>query len=187
MKKLLCLFLTLALVLASAAAFSEAQPEAALFTKLTLVCFLVDYTPNTLITLAQAGGKVKRFYLLSSAVAILVFPLTWILYSNGAAAWTAYVFFIGFYILKAAVMLAVVHKDTGLPVRKYVREGVWPAVLPMLIVLPVITGLAGLIAPAWWRFLLMAAVGVALMAASIWKIGLTPGEKAYVKSKIHRK
>ena len=31
MKKLLCLFLTLALVLASAAAFSEAQPEAALF------------------------------------------------------------------------------------------------------------------------------------------------------------
>ena len=32
MKKLLCLFLTLALVLASAAAFSEAQPEAFLFT-----------------------------------------------------------------------------------------------------------------------------------------------------------
>ena len=31
MKKLLCLFLTLALVLASAAAFSEAQPEASLF------------------------------------------------------------------------------------------------------------------------------------------------------------
>ena len=32
MKKLLCLFLTLALILASAAAFAEAQPEAALFT-----------------------------------------------------------------------------------------------------------------------------------------------------------
>ena len=32
MKKLLCLLLTLALVLASAAAFAEAQPEAALFT-----------------------------------------------------------------------------------------------------------------------------------------------------------
>ena len=32
MKKLLCLFLTLALVLASAAAFAEAQPEASLFT-----------------------------------------------------------------------------------------------------------------------------------------------------------
>ena len=32
MKKLLCLFLTLVLVLASAAAFAEAQPEAALFT-----------------------------------------------------------------------------------------------------------------------------------------------------------
>ena len=32
MRKLLCLFLTLALILASAAAFAEAQPESAPFT-----------------------------------------------------------------------------------------------------------------------------------------------------------
>lgn len=165
----------------------EVPPEAALFTKLTLVCFLVDYTPNTLITLAQANGRVKRFYLLSSSVAILVFPLAWILYANGAAAWTAYALFIGFYLLKAAVMLRVVHKDTGLPVKKYLREGILPALGPMLIVLPVVCCIAGLIAPAWWRFLLIAALGLVLTAIAIWNYGLTPGEKAFVRSKIGRK
>ena len=165
----------------------EVPPEAALFTKLTLVCFLVDYTPNTLITLAQAHGRVKRFYLLSSAVAILVFPLAWILYANGAAAWTAYALFIGFYILKAAVMLRIVHKDTGLSVKKYLKEAIWPAVVPMLIALPVVICVSRLIHPAWWRFLLIAALGVVQSAAAIWKFGLTAGEKAFVLHKIGKK
>ena len=165
----------------------EVPPEAALFTKLTLACFLVDYTPNTLITLAQANGRVKRFYLLSSGVAILVFPLAWILYANGAAAWTAYALFIGFYILKAVVMLRVVHKDTGLPIGKYVKEGIWPAIVPMLIVMPVVSCVAGLIAPSWWRFLLIAALGFVLTAVAVWNYGLTPGEKAFVRSKIGKK
>ena len=165
----------------------EVPPEAALFTKLTLVCFLVDYTPNTLITLAQANGRVKRFYLLSSGVAILVFPLAWVLYANGAAAWTAYALFIGFYILKAVVMLRVVHKDTGLPIGKYIKEGIWPAIVPMLIVLPVVTCLAQIIDPEWWRFLVIAAVGLVLTAAAVWNYGLTPGEKAFVRSKIGKK
>ena len=165
----------------------EVPPEAALFTKLTLACFLVDYTPNTLITLAQANGRVKRFYLLSSGVAILVFPLAWILYANGAAAWTAYALFIGFYILKAVVMLRVVHKDTGLPIGKYIKEGIWPAIVPMLIVMPVVSCVAGLIAPSWWRFLLIAALGLVLTAVAVWNYGLTPGEKAFVRSKIGKK
>ena len=165
----------------------DVPPEAALFTKLTLLCFLVDYTPNTLITLAQAGGKVKRFYLLSSAVAILVFPLAWLLYSTGAAAWTAYALFIGFYILKAVVMLRVVHKDTGLPVGKYLREAIWPAVFPGALVMLAAFPLHRLLPDAWWRFLAVAAAGVVLMAIGVWNYGLTPGEKAFVKSKLGKK
>ena len=165
----------------------EVPPEAALFTKLTLLCFLVDYTPNTLIALAQANGRVKRFYLLSSAVAILVFPLAWILYANGAPAWTAYALFIGFYILKAAVMLQIVHKDTGLSVKKYLKEAIFPAVFPGALVMLVISPLHRLLPEAWWTFLVIAATGVILMAIGVWNYGLTAGEKDFVKSKIGRK
>jgi len=158
--------------------------EAVLFTKLTLLCFLVDFTPNTLVILEQANGRIKRFYLLTSAVAILVFPVAWLLYRAGAPAWSAYVVFIIFYVLKAAMMLHIVHQDTGLPVGKYLREAIWPSVFPGALVMLVIFPLTRIIPPLWWRFLLMAAAGVLLMAVAVWNYGLTEGEKAFVKSKL---
>ena len=166
----------------------EVPPEAALFTKLTLVSFLVDFTPNTLVVLQQAHGKMARFYLLSSAVAVLAFPTTWVAYHYGLPAWTGYAAFIFFYLLKACVMLAVTHRETGLPVRKYVREALWPALVPMPVVLPVMFCLMEWVPVTWWRFLLFAVIGVILTALTIWNNdGLTPGEKAFVKSKILRK
>ena len=42
MKKLLCLILTLAILLASAAAFSEAQPEQTLFTPAVILSVLIN-------------------------------------------------------------------------------------------------------------------------------------------------
>ena len=165
----------------------EVPPEAALFTKLTLVSFLVDFTPNTLIVLQQAHGRMARFYLLSSAVAVPAFLSAWIMYRCGLPAWTGYAAFIFFYILKAAVMLAVTHREAGLPVGKYLKEGIWPAVLPMLIVLPVAVALAECIPETWWRFLVIALAGLLLTVASIWNSNcLTPGEKAFVKSKLRR-
>ncbi len=165
----------------------EVPPEAALFTKLTLISFLVDFTPNTLIVLQQAHGRMARFYLLSSAAAVPAFLSAWVLYRCGLPAWTGYAAFIVFYILKAAVMLAVTHRETGLPWKKYIREGIWPALLPMLTVLPAAVALADLIPETWWRFLVVALTGLLLTAASIWNNGcLTPGEKAFIKSKFRR-
>ena len=62
----------------------EVPPQAALFTKFTLYCFLVDFTPSTLTILEQAYGRIKGYYLLTTAAAVLVFPITWLLYRCGA-------------------------------------------------------------------------------------------------------
>ena len=165
----------------------EYPPEAALFTKLTLLSFLVDFTPNTLVVLQQAHGKVAKFYLLSSAVAILAFPCAWMMYRSGLPAWTGYAAFMGFYVLKAAVMLAVTSRETGLPVRKYLREALFPALFPSILVALAIWPLTRLVPVTWWRFLLVAAAGVILLSIGVWNYGLTPGEKAFVKSKLRRK
>ena len=165
----------------------EFPPEAALFTKLTLVSFLVDFTPNTLVVLQQAHGKMAKFYLLSSLVGILTFPAAWIMYRMGLPAWTGYAAFIFFYILKSAVMLSVVHSQTGLPVRKYLRDAVLPIIGGTLLPGLMVYSLCKLVSPAWWRFLLVAAVGVITMSIAIWNYGLTPGERAYLRSKLPRK
>lgn len=164
----------------------EVPPQAALFTKLTLYCFLIDFTPNSLTILEQAYGRIKGYYLLTTAAAILVFPITWVLYRCGAPAYTGYLVFFVVYLAKAALMLWKVSRDTGLPVRDYLRKGVWPAILPALVVLPLAVMLSEVMAPGLWRLLLSAFLGTLLTAAMIWLGGLTPGEKAYVKGRLKK-
>jgi len=162
-------------------------PDAALFTRLTLLCFLIDFTPGTLNILEQARGKIRNYYLVTSAVAVLVFPITWLAYRLGAPGWAGYAAFIGIYLLKAVAMLAMAHRDTGFPVGAYLRKAVLPmlaAVLPSaLVVFP----LCRVLPVLWWRFVVMAVLGVLLSGIGIWLYGLTEGEKAFVLSKLKRK
>ena len=56
----------------------------------------------------------------------------------------------------------------------------------MLFTLMIIETLSGVIPQAWWRFFVMAALSALFMGTFIWRYGLTPGEKAFVKSKLKR-
>ena len=164
----------------------EVPPQAALFTKFTLYCFLVDFTPSTLTILEQAYGRIKGYYLLTTAAAVLVFPITWLLYRCGAQAFVGYIVFFVIYLLKGALMLWKVSRDTGLPVKDYLRKGVLPAVLPAVVVLPLAVILSEVVPPHGWRVLISAAMGTVLTALTVWLTGLTPGEKEFVKSKLRR-
>lgn len=164
----------------------EVVPEAAFFTKLTLLCFVVDFTPATLNVLVQASGRIKRYYLWTSLVAGLTFPATYVAYKLGAPAWTGYVIFVVFYLAKSVVMIHIAHRETGLPIKKYWKEGLWPALVPGLMTLMVISAIPGFLPPVWWRFLVSAVASVVLMGSAIWFYGLTEGEKAFVKSKLKR-
>lgn len=164
----------------------EVVPEAAFFTKLTLLCFVIDFTPGTLNVLVQAGGRIRRYYLWTSLVAVLAFPLTYGAYRLGAPAWAGYLIFSGIYLVKSVVMMAVARKETGLSVRYYFKNGLWPALVPGLMTLMVVSFIPGVIPPVWWRFLVSATLGALSMGVSIWYYGLTPGEKAFVKSKLKR-
>ena len=164
----------------------EVPPEAAFFTKLTLLCFVVDFTPATLNVLVQACGRIKRYYLWTSLVASLAFPITYVAYKMGAPAWVGYAAFFFIYLIKTVVMIVLANKVAGLPINKYWKEGLWPALLPGLSTLLAISFITDVLPPAWWRFLVSAALGTVTMAAMIWFYGLTQGEKAYVLSKLKR-
>ncbi len=159
-------------------------PEAAFFTKLTLLCFVIDFTPGTLNVLVQAGGRIRRYYIWTSLVASLAFPITYVAYRLGAPAWVGYAAFAVIYIIKSIVMMRVAHKETGLPLDDYWKKGLWPALAPGLMTLIVISFIPEVLPAAWWRFLVTAALGAVSMATAIWQVGLTEGEKAYVRSKL---
>jgi len=164
----------------------EVPPEAATFTRLTLLCFVIDFTPATLNVLVQASGRIKRYYLWTSLVAGLAFPLTYLAYKMGYPARVGYIIFSLIYLVKGFVMMRVAQQEAGLPMKEYFNKGVRPALSPGLMTLLLVAPLTEVLPAEWWRFLLSAGLGVALMALLIWHVGLTEGEKAFVKSKLHR-
>ena len=165
----------------------EVPPEAAFFTKLTLLCFVIDFTPATLNVLMQASGRIRRYYVWTSLVASLTFPITDVLYRLGMPGWVGYAVFAVVYLGKSAVMIGIAHKETGLPIREYWEKGLWPALCPGLMSLMVVASLVAIVPPEWWRFLVMALASAVSMAVLVWYYGLTEGEKAFVKSKLPRK
>ena len=164
----------------------EIPPEARLFTSLTLLCFVIDFTPGTLNVLEQANGHIRRYYLYTSLTAVMAFVITYVAYRLGAPAFTGYMAFMACYLLKSVVMLRIAHRDTGLPVKEYWKKAIVPAVTPGLFTLMIIEGMAHVIPEAWWRFFVMAALSAVCMGLFIWWYGLTPGEKAFVRSKLPR-
>ena len=160
--------------------------DAALFTKYTLLCFVIDFTPGTLNVLVQAGGRIRRYYIWTSFAAMWAFPLAYIAFKAGAPAFAGYAIFCVVYLIKAAVMMAVAKQETGLPIGDYLRKGLYPGLFPGAISLMIILLVPLIIPPVWWRFLLSAVLGVLTTAICAWQFGLTPGEKAYLITKLKK-
>lgn len=158
-------------------------PHTVTFLYLTLACLLVDLGSNPLLTLVQATGRVRRYYLLTGLTSYLGLPLVWLAFKLGAGPEWAYLVFAVVYLVVAVERVALAHKLTGFPIRPFVTlvlflVGVSCAVLEVPIIL--------------WAFpsrslglrLFGILFGWLVMALFIWAYLMTPGERAYVFRKI---
>ena len=161
----------------------EYPAEAPLFCTLALFSLAMDLGFNTLVTVMQAQGDVKRFYVLTSAAAILIFPLVWIAYSLGAPAYTAYAIFITLYVAVDALRLAVVHAKTGLPAGVFMNRVILKVASVLGISLAVSLAVRLLIPfEGWLRLIAVVFASTASICLSAYFIALTPGERQFVKS-----
>lgn len=157
----------------------------ALFTRLTIAGMCLDIMMIPFNTLIQASGKIRRFYIAVSSVMVLIFPLTWILFSLGAPAYSCYLVFIVVYLAVDIVKLCVVHSQIGFPLSMFIKE-VLLKVLPVTVITLVVTF------PVWklmdagvWRFLAVLAVGTAATLLGSYFFALSSGERSFVNAKLH--
>ena len=161
----------------------KVPPHAPAFLRLALVGLLVDLAGNSLHTLVQATGRVKRFYLITGLTSYLGLPLVWLAFKLGAGPAWAYILFIAVYLAVLVERIILVHRQTGFPLRPFLR----------LLMLLVLTSWFSLIfcllarvygwAPGW-RLLFGTLLGWVSMVICTWRYLLTEGEKAYVHRKI---
>ena len=158
-------------------------PHTVTFLYLTLICLLVDMGSNPLLTLVQATGRVKRYYLLTGLTSYLGLPLVWLAFKLGGGPAWAYLVFAAVYLTVSVQRVVMAHKLTGFPVRPFLALvvrlfGAAVIVLEVPLILLNLTASTGL------RLFFGTVFGWALLAAATWFYLLTPGEKAVVFRKI---
>lgn len=161
-------------------------PEAPLFLRLSMIGTLFDILGNSTANATWATGNVKRYYIIVGGIGCLVFPISWLCFALGCAAYSSYVVFAVVYVVLVLVKLYIVQWLMDFPVTKYYRE-VFGKIVPVSIlsfVLPAIPYIY--IEHQLWRCLAVCAVSMVSTCGIIYVLGLTKGERNMVNGKIEQ-
>lgn len=157
--------------------------EAALFVRLTMIGLLADMLCNPLLTLALANGKIRLWYLVTSAIAVLAFPLVWLGFRMGMPAWGAYMVFALIYLCVDVAKLLLLKRLCDFPAGAFLRLCLRMLLCVALSALPALP-VWFFIPAGWLRLVAVLLVCTLSTAASAWFLLLTDGEKSFVKSKL---
>ena len=158
-------------------------PHTLTFLYLTLLCLLVDLCSNPLLTLIQATGRVKRYYLITGLTSYLGLPLVWLAFKLGAGPEWAYLIFAAVYLTVSVQRALMARRLTGFPLRPMLA---WVlrlfAVSVFVLEVPII--LFNMSIASGWRLFFGTVFGWTVMALCTWQALLTTGERAVVFNKI---
>ena len=162
----------------------DVPAHAVTFVRLTLICLLADMAFNPLLTLILADGRIKVYYIVSSAVALMVFVLSWAAFSMGAPAYLPYIIFAFLYGVVDIIKLVTVKRLAGFPAGDFLKR----TLVPVLAV-AVLSALAGMAISALMpsgivRVLLVLACSWAVLAAASYFLAFTDGEREFVFRKV---
>lgn len=159
-------------------------PEyAVIFVQLSLVMGMCDCIGNSGYTACMATGKIKKYSIIITSVAILEFPLAWIVFYIGAAPQYAYYTYIGIKIAALIVRMFLLDSMVELKVSTYIKNVFIPilATSAIAVILPVTlyhTMNEGLL-----RFILVGFTSVVSTIIAALYVGMTKNERRVITTK----
>lgn len=162
----------------------EVPADTPVFLRLVLFSTLATVIGNPVFTTVMATGNIKQYQITVSVIALLVFPISWILYHFGAPAYVSYVIFAMAYFIIDFVRLGFAKKLLDFPVRSFLKEvylrificAIICFVLPSLVVL--------FLKPSMWRLVLTCMVSLMWSAVCYYFVGLDKHERAFFINKL---
>ena len=155
------------------------------FVRLTLVLALCDILSNTLITLANATGKIRNYQLAVGGMLLMNFPISYICLKLGFPPESTFATSIFISVCCMFLRLAFLQRMIGYSVVGYLKR-VYSKVLMVVLcalVMPMLTMMA-ISSDGWLRFIVICLVCVGGTMAATYIVGCTNTEKKYICNKI---
>lgn len=154
------------------------------FVQLILVTSLCDCIGRTGYTACMATGRLKKYSLVITSVAILEFPLVWIAFSLGATPLYAYYIYVFVKIAALIARMYLMEEMVHLKVKMYAAHVFLPIILTTIVgmVVPVMLNLV--MEPSLLRLLVVSVVSVLSVGISALYLGMTEGERQVILNSV---
>lgn len=156
----------------------------ALFCRLILINALIDSLSGTLMTAAQASGKIKLYQSVVGGLLLFILPISYLLLKIGLPPQTTIYVNIGISIIALVARLCILNRLINLSIKHFVQN-------TLLRILPII-GISiafSLIAKYYInqdiiRFILVCLISVLSIATTTYWIGITKKERIFINLKL---
>ena len=154
------------------------------FLRLTMIGSMVSMLGNTGYVACMATGNIKRYVLILTTIGCLVFPLTWLAFSFGLPAESAYFAFVLVYLGVDIIRLFLMKQMLNFTPWMFVKNVVFP--------ISIVT-LFAFVVPTWLHFQMEAGfvrLIVVIIASSLSSVfciemfGLSSDERYFINSKV---
>lgn len=158
--------------------------ETIVFTRLVLVCAMVDILSNTLITLQLATGNIRNYQLAVGTAILFNFPLSWLFLKLGFGPAVVYWITIAISVVALLLRLTFLRIMTGLSMRNFIITVCFKVCL-VCVVAAVPPAVVSYFMPMGIiRFLSTGTVSVLSSVVVILFLGCTSGERSFIYSKL---
>lgn len=154
------------------------------FVRLMLLGLMADMVCNPLLTLIQATGRVKRYYIVTSLTAVLVFIISLVAFRSGVGAEFPYAAFAVIYLLVDVEKVMFARAQTGFPICGFLRESVMPCLCVTFVGVALSLPIWMLVPAGPVRSIAVITVSVLSVCAAAWFLALTPGERQFFKKRL---
>lgn len=162
----------------------EVPADAAIFLNLSLVCAILTSAAQPLLTAILATGEIRKYEIVTTLTGCLVFPLTYIAYKLGFNILSTYYIYMVVYTYLIWIKILFAKRQIGFKPSMFFDKVLRPCVLSTAIafICPVV--ISYIMEDGLIRLIVLTLSTIIWTSISIYFLGLTTGEKIFIKDKI---
>jgi O-antigen/teichoic acid export membrane protein len=164
---------------------------AGLFTSLVIIVALIDSLSYTMMTVAQATGKIRNYQVWVGGTQLLNLPVSYLFLKLGYPPQSTMYVAIVFSVICLFIRLILLKKMVGLKILEYTKDVLMRVVFISVVSYGILSLIVSSFVEGWIRFVAGGFVSVIVAGVSIYLVGLTTEERGlvihFLKNKINGK
>ena len=157
------------------------------FCRIMFLIIALECMTNAIGTGVVATGNIKKYHVVVGTILLTIVPVSYVVLHVGCPAEGVFFVYLAIELVAVIARLLIARQQIQFPVRQYFTDVVLPIGMVVVVAAIIPTALHCSMQAGIGRFLIVGATTVLTNAASIYYLGLSPGERQMIVTAIQQK